>query len=58
MAYTTIIVEIEDHVALIKLNRPDALNALNSEMLGELVQALGEAEANDKVRCVIITGSD
>ena len=30
MAFETIIVEIEDHVALIKLNRPDALNALNT----------------------------
>ena len=30
MAYETLIVEIEDHVALIRLNRPDALNALNS----------------------------
>jgi enoyl-CoA hydratase len=58
MAYETIIVEVEDHVALITLNRPDALNALNQQLLGELVTALEEAQANDKVRCIVITGSD
>ncbi|WP_305969663.1 MULTISPECIES: enoyl-CoA hydratase [unclassified Mameliella] len=57
MAYETIIVEIEDHVATIKLNRPDAMNALNSHLLGELSEALAEADKNDKVRCIIITGS-
>ena len=57
MAYETIIVEVEDHVATIKLNRPDALNALNSQLLGELSDALAEADRNDKVRCIIITGS-
>ncbi|EPX82599.1 enoyl-CoA hydratase [Salipiger mucosus] len=57
MAYESIIVEIEDHVAIITLNRPDALNALNSQLLQELSKALGEADANDKVRCIIITGS-
>ena len=36
MAYETIIVEVEDHVATIKLNRPDALNALNLQLLKEL----------------------
>ncbi|MEQ9692607.1 enoyl-CoA hydratase [Shimia sp. SDUM112013] len=58
MAFETIIVEIEDHVALIKLNRPDALNALNSQLISELLDALESADANDKVRCIVITGSD
>ncbi|MFP4326926.1 MAG: enoyl-CoA hydratase [Paracoccaceae bacterium] len=57
MAYETIIVEVEDHVATIKLNRPDALNALNSQLLTELARALSEADANDKVRCIVLTGS-
>ncbi|MCC1493058.1 enoyl-CoA hydratase [Cognatishimia sp. F0-27] len=57
MAFETIIVEKEDHVATIKLNRPDALNALNTQLLGELSSALAEADGNDKVRCIIITGS-
>ena len=58
MAYETLIVEIEDHIALIKLNRPDALNALNAQLLGELSKALRAAEENDKVRCIVLTGSD
>ncbi len=58
MAYETIIVEVEDHIAQITLNRPDALNALNDQLLGELVSALGEAQENEKVRCIILTGSD
>lgn len=58
MAFETIIVEVEDHVALIRLNRPDALNALNTQLLTELCGALEEADANDKVRCIVITGSD
>ncbi|MCB2124602.1 MAG: enoyl-CoA hydratase [Rhodobacteraceae bacterium] len=58
MAYETLIVEIEDYVALIRLNRPDALNALNSKLVGELADAIIEAESNDKVRCLVITGSE
>lgn len=58
MAYETIIVEISDWVALITLDRPDALNALNSQILGELTDALAEADASDKVRCIVITGSE
>ncbi|MEM8979206.1 MAG: enoyl-CoA hydratase-related protein [Pseudomonadota bacterium] len=58
MAYETIIVDIEDHICTIRLNRPDALNALNSELLAELADAVSAADRNDKVRCLIITGSD
>ncbi|AZV80227.1 enoyl-CoA hydratase [Parasedimentitalea marina] len=58
MAFETIIVEVQDHVSLIKLNRPDALNALNTELLQELCTAVEEAEANDKVRCIVLTGSE
>jgi len=58
MAYETLIVEIEDYVALIRLNRPEALNALNSRLLAELCQALAAADANDKVRCIVLTGSE
>ena len=58
MAYKTIILTIEDHIATIQLNRPDAMNALNSELLGELADAVTEADANDKVRCIILSGSE
>lgn len=58
MAYETLIVEIGDDICTITLNRPDSLNAINSRLLGELVQALEAADKSDKVRCIIITGSD
>ncbi|WP_397541827.1 enoyl-CoA hydratase [Roseovarius salis] len=58
MAYETINVEIEDHVALVTLNRPDALNALNDQLLKELAKALQELQSNDKVRCIVLTGSE
>ncbi|MBW6505406.1 MAG: enoyl-CoA hydratase [Rhodobacteraceae bacterium] len=58
MAYQTLIVEIEDYVALVRLNRPEALNALNSQLLGELADALKGADENDKVRCIVLTGSE
>ena len=58
MAYETINVDTQDHVCLIKLNRPEALNALNSVLLRELCAALEEADASDKVRCIVLTGSE
>jgi enoyl-CoA hydratase len=58
MAFKTIIVDLDDHVSVIKLNRPDAMNALNSELLAELATALREAEENDKVRAIVLTGSE
>jgi len=58
MAYETLIVDIKDHVALIRLNRPDAMNALNTKLLSELTDAMQAADANDKVRCMVLTGSD
>ncbi len=58
MAFETIIVDIDDHVCTIKLNRPDALNALNQEVLDEICTALEEGDANEKVRVSIIFGSE
>jgi len=58
MAYKTLIVELQESVSLIRLNRPDALNALNSELLEELVAALGEADRNARVRAIVLTGSE
>jgi enoyl-CoA hydratase/carnithine racemase len=58
MSYETLIVETGDGVSLIRLNRPEALNALNSQILGELCQALDAAEADAGVGCVVITGSE
>ncbi|MEM6578753.1 MAG: enoyl-CoA hydratase [Pseudomonadota bacterium] len=58
MAYETILVDTENHICTITLNRPDALNALSLDLLGELVDALQAAQANEKVRCIILTGSE
>ena len=44
MAYETIIVEVEDHICVVTLNRPDSLNALNDALLGELADALEDAQ--------------
>ena len=58
MAYETVIVDVEDHVGTVRLNRPDALNALNSKLLDELAAALAEMDAAPRVRAIVVTGSD
>ena len=58
MAYQTLIVEIADHVALIRLNRPEALNALSGQLVSELAAAMKAADADDAVRCIVLTGSE
>lgn len=58
MAYQTLTVEIDEYVALIRLNRPEALNALNSQLLRELGDALADADRNDKIRAIVLTGSE
>ena len=58
MAYETLLVETADAVALIRLNRPGALNALNDQLMDEMTAALDAAEADPEVRCIVITGSD
>jgi len=58
MGYETLIVETGDDIALIRLNRPAALNALNTRLMRELVTALEAADADRQVRCIILTGSE
>jgi len=58
MAYQNIIVETRGKVGLVTLNRPKALNALNSELIAELGAALDDFEANEKIGCIVITGSE
>jgi enoyl-CoA hydratase len=58
MAYETLIVDVEDHAGLIRLNRPEAMNAFNTQLMSEMCDALRILEANDRVRCIILTGSD
>lgn len=58
MPYETLIVDVKDHVALIRLNRPEALNALNLHLMQELSTALTAMDSDDAVRCIVITGSE
>ena len=58
MAYENIRVETRAKVALITLDRPKALNALNGALISELNQALDGFEANAEIGCVVLTGSE
>jgi len=57
-AYETIIVSTRGKVALITLNRPHALNALNTELISELNRALDAFETDPSIGCIVITGSE
>lgn len=58
MSFNTIIVETKGRVGLIKLNRPQALNALNAELIGEVSKAVDAFEADAGIGCIVITGSE
>jgi enoyl-CoA hydratase len=58
MSYENILVETRGRVGLIRLNRPQALNALNRALLRELGEAVDAFDADDKIGCMVITGSD
>ncbi|PZQ47162.1 MAG: enoyl-CoA hydratase [Rhodovulum sulfidophilum] len=58
MEYQTLLVAVEDKVGTIRLNRPEALNALNSTLLGELAAALGAMDADPGVHAIVVTGSE
>ncbi len=57
-SHQNIIVEQHDKVGLIRLNRPQALNALNAALMEELARAVDEFELDDTIACMVITGSD
>ncbi len=58
MSFDNILVETRDAVALITLNRPEALNALSTPLTRELGQALDAFEADEGIGCIVITGSE
>jgi enoyl-CoA hydratase len=58
MSYETILVEKRGAVTLITLNRPQALNALNTSVLRELIDAFAAFDADDSQRCAVLTGSE
>ncbi|NNC48306.1 MAG: enoyl-CoA hydratase [Sphingomonas sp.] len=58
MSYETVIVEKKGAVTLVTLNRPKALNALNSQVLGELIEVFAAYDADESQRCLVLTGSE
>jgi enoyl-CoA hydratase len=59
MSYETILTETPmPGVGLVRLNRPQALNALNSQLTAELFQALEAFDADESIKCMVLTGSD
>ena len=57
MAYEAILFEKQDHVAILTLNRPERLNAINAALREEVHAAVDEAHADDQIRALIITGA-
>jgi enoyl-CoA hydratase/carnithine racemase len=57
MAFETILYDVADAVATVTLNRPDRLNAVNTTVIRELVAAFDQADGDDGVRAVIVTGA-
>jgi enoyl-CoA hydratase len=55
---SVVLVEREPPVGIVLLNRPEALNALNDEVMGALVDALAELDPDDGVRCIVLGGSE
>ena len=58
MAYETIVVETHGRVGLVRLNRPQALNALNAKLVGELASAIDAFETDAGIGCIVLTGSE
>ena len=57
MTYESILYEVDQRVAVLTLNRPERLNACNTQMAAEIGSALATAQADDEVRVVVLTGS-
>ena len=57
MSYQSLLLDITGRVALITLNRPEALNALNAQMVGELNHALDRLHGDPDISCIVLTGS-
>jgi enoyl-CoA hydratase len=58
MSYETILVEQHGAVTLVTLNRPQALNALNSQVLADIMAVMAAYEADESQRCLVLTGSE
>jgi enoyl-CoA hydratase len=58
MTYETILTAVEGPIGIVTLNRPQAMNALNSKLMDELTHAIDRFEQDPQIRCLILTGSE
>jgi len=54
----TVLIERDEPVAVVRLNRPEQLNALSDQLMGELVGALENLDDDDAIRCIVLAGND
>jgi len=54
----TVLIERDEPVAVVRLNRPEQLNALSNQLMGELVGALENLDDDDSIRCIVLSGND
>src|SRR5271169_2663034 len=57
MSYEHILVDTEDGVGIVTLNRPDKLNAMNRQLSSEMREAVKQLDADDSIGCIVITGA-
>jgi enoyl-CoA hydratase len=55
---SAVLIDREEQIAVVRLNRPEQLNALSNQLMGELVGALENLDADDAVRCIVVAGSE
>ncbi|HEX2817912.1 MAG TPA: enoyl-CoA hydratase-related protein, partial [Phenylobacterium sp.] len=55
--FETLLYAVEDGVATVTLNRPEKLNAFNTQMMNDMIAVFDETDRDDAVRCVIVTGA-
>jgi len=54
----TVLIERDEPIAVVRLNRPDQMNALSNQLMGELVGALENLDDDEAVRCIVLTGNE
>lgn len=57
MSFDNLLIETNNHIATVTINRPDKLNALNIQVIEELGSCLMDLNQNDNIRCIILTGA-
>ncbi len=58
MTEKNVLIEVKDRLIIARLNRPEALNALNDELMDELSAVVDKYESNENLKCLILTGSE